>query len=507
MENFRIEKNVLVKYIGSESHIVVPDNVRAIGAQAFAFNTAIVSVILPRGVVSIGERAFESCQNLEYVEIPKTVSLIENNAFASCKKLDNITVPEGVPFIASKTFYMCLSLKNLTLPMSLTSISEEAFARCISLEEIAIGNDVVEIGEKAFMECFGLKRLSIGTGVEVIKWNTFAYCKSLEKVALTSSLRVIEYGAFDSCPAITDVYFNDGEELWSPIQIKTTRNETLLRARFHFHYTNSILEKGAPSPVEEVVCDVVETPTTEETPITEDVTVTKEAVTKPDGQVSFEVVEELPVCEETVEKEAEPEAADVIRTPTTGEQITLLDAEPVVEPVVEPVAEPVVEKPKKPTVRTTPKSAQSTVSEEFKKAFYQTFLSKLDETSVAAYRDKAAAMTDDDFETHSEALFLVPADEAYEFGCVCLCLGRYNHAFRSFLSAAGKGNVAAQYYVGAAFLFGIDTTKKIVDAARWLTKCKKDEVFGADAERLLVIVDEELDKPENAGLKVKRGNK
>jgi hypothetical protein len=56
-------------------------------------------------------------------------------------------------------------------------------------------------------------------------------------------------------------------------------------------------------------------------------------------------------------------------------------------------------------------------------------------------------------------------------------------------------------------LFGLDTTKKIVDAARWLTKCKKDEVFGADATRLLVIVDEELEKPENAGLKVKRGNK
>ena len=515
MENFRIEKNVLVKYTGNESHVVVPDQVRAVGAQAFAFNTAVVSVKLPRGVVSIGERAFDSCQNLEYVEIPTTVSLIENNAFASCKKLDNITIPEGVLFIASKTFYMCLSLKSMILPASVTSISEEAFARCISLEEIAIGNDVVEIGEKAFMECYGLKRLSIGTGVEVIKWNTFAYCKSLEKVALTASLRSLEYGAFDSCPAITDVYFNESESLWHQINVKPTRNETLLRAKFHFNYTDSIVNVATPSPIEDIVAEVVETPIEEEK----------------DEQVTLDVGDEIPAAEvETVDEPAtvvdEPatavadavEAVDVTPSVSTGEQLTLIDAIPEVTTPAEPetvveepktVEEPVKtpEKPKKPAVRTTPKSAQSTVSEAFKKAFYQTFLAKLDESDVAAYRAKAEAMTDESFETQSEALFLVPADDAYEFGCVCLCMERYNWAFRSFLSAAGKGSAYAQYYVGAAFLFGIDTTKKIVDAARWLTKCKKDEVFGADAEKLLVIVDEELDKPENAGLKVKRGNK
>jgi len=530
MDNFRIEKNILVKYTGDASHVVIPDGVRAIGAQAFAFNTVIESVKIPKGVLTIGERAFDHCQNLVSVDIPKTVTLIENNAFSTCKKLENITLPEGIPFIAAKTFYMCLSLKTLILPVSVTSIGDEAFARCISLEEMAIGDEVLEIGEKAFMECYGLKKLSIGRGVEVLKWNTFAYCKTLEKVQFTAALRQIEYGAFDSCPEITDLYFDEDEERFSQIHVNKTRNETLLRASRHFNYTESILSIAVPSLVEEVVTEVIEepavieeTPVVEETPIVEETVVTDEA-----GQLSFAVVEELPVVseEEKEDSETPEEAEEKPVTVVSGEQVALpietpAEAEEAAETdVSEDIATAISEvtevtvtattrpvTPKKPLVRTTPKSAQSTVSEEFKAAFYETFLSKLGDGAIASYRAKAEGMTDEDFETQSEALFLVPADDAYEFGCVCLVMGKHNWAFRSFLSAAGKGNTFAQYYVGACFLFGIDTTKKIVDAARWLTKCKKDELFGADAERLLVIVDEELEKPENAGLKVKRGNK
>ena len=512
MDNFRIEKNILVKYTGDETHVTVPEGVRAIGAQAFAFNSVVESIKIPKGVLTIGERAFDHCQNLVTVELPKTVSLIENNAFSTCKKLENITLPEGVPFIAAKTFYMCLSLKRLVLPVSVTSIGDEAFARCISLEEMAIGDEVLEIGEKAFMECYGLKRLSIGRGVEVLKWNTFAYCKTLEKVALTGALRQIEYGAFDSCPEITDLYFDEDEERFSQIHINKMRNETLLRAQRHLNYTGSILSLAVPALVEEVAVEVVTEPIVEE-PIVEEPIVEEPVVTEDEIQVSFAVVEELPivtdeesgevleaVVEKPVVKIPDEQLPLGLDTSVTDETIT---PEPV--PAATPVTSPTT--PKKPLVRTTPKSAQSTVSEEFKAAFYETFLAKLGEDAVADYRAKAENMTDEDFETQSEALFLVPADDAYEFGCVCLVMGKHNWAFRSFLSAAGKGNTFAQYYVGACFLFGIDTTKKIVDAARWLTKCKKDELFGADAERLLVIVDEELDKPENAGLKVKRGNK
>ncbi len=185
-------------------------------------------------------------------------------------------------------------------------------------------------------------------------------------------------------------------------------------------------------------------------------------------------------------------------------------------PVVEAPAvteTPVVEAPKhqpekkRTTIRTTPKSAVSDVTEADKKAFYEGFIALMPEDFAAEVQAKAASMSEESFESQSEALFLVPADEAYEFGCICLFMNKYNWAFRAFLAAAGKGNLPSQYYVGGCFLHGIDTTKKIVDAARWFTKCKNDETFGEKATALLAIVDAELEKPENAGLKVKRGNK
>ncbi|MBR2987162.1 MAG: leucine-rich repeat protein [Clostridia bacterium] len=517
MENFRIEKNILVKYTGNETHIVIPDHVRVIGAQAFAFNTTVVSVVIPKGVVTIGERAFDSCTSLESIEIPKTVSLIEKNAFSSCKKLDNVVIPEGVPFIAAKTFYMCLSLKTVTLPQSVTSINDEAFARCISIEEFAVGDDVIEIGEKAFMECYGLKNLMIGRGIEVVKWSTFASCRSLEKIAFTSTLREIEYGAFDNCPAIKDVYFDEADDIWRQISVKPTRNETLIAATYHYDYTGSIVSYAKPSYVEDVETEVVEDPTVTDTVLTDET----------DGQLSFKIIEELPVVtEETDASEETPEETDTPVDTSDAAQITIDEVEtPVETPEETPVETPVapVETPavpvtpatsvtktpaaKRPHVRTTPKSAQSTVTESFKKEFYRSFLAKLGDEAVAAFEAKAKTIDDETFETRSEALFLVPADEAYEFGCICLVLGKYNWAFRSFLSAAGKGSVPSQFYVGACFLFGLDTTKKIVDAARWLTKCKNDPVFGEDAVKLIAIVDEELEKPENLSLKVKRGNK
>jgi len=164
-------------------------------------------------------------------------------------------------------------------------------------------------------------------------------------------------------------------------------------------------------------------------------------------------------------------------------------------------------KPVERKIRTSQKSTAPEVSEDFKKEFYESFKATLPEDFKETVRAAADGMTEENFEAQSEALFLVPAQEAYEFGCVCLFMGRYNWAFRSFLSAAGKGILPAQFYVGSCFLYGIDTTKKIVDAARWLTKCKHHMTYGEKATALLAIVDAELDKPENAGLKIKRGKK
>ncbi len=532
MNDFYVEGNTLIKYKGNESHVIVPEGVRIIGRQAFTCRSTLVSVVLPEGVVTIGEQAFDSCYNLEKVVIPSTVTLIEKSAFASCRSLDNVVIPNGVPYIAVKTFIGCLSLKKVSIPDSVTVIGEYAFNRCHSLAEVTLSDNVTEIGEDAFSYCRSLKAVSIGKGVEVIRWNTFAYCESLEKVALKAGLREIVYSAFDTCPAIRDVYFNGSADAWKQVIVARTKNTTLLDAAFHFDYTKPITSAGrakeaAKSKAEAEaalqisfdILPVVEEQAAETAPA-EPVTaveVPEEAPAKDDDQIGmvfdgldlppFEKAEEAVVPSDTAEEPAAP--VEEKNAPAAGKTE---ESSPKEEPAINP---PVVKNPtpkktptrRTPAVRTTSKAAASDLTEEFKNGFYRSYLALLPTSLVAEQEKRAASLTEEDFETQSEALFLVPAEEAFEFGCLCLCMKRYNWAFRALLAAAGKGNLPSQYYVGCCFLWGIDTTKKIVDAARWLTKCKNDPVFGSEAKRLLAVVDEELEKPENAGLKVKRGNK
>ncbi len=553
MDDFYVEGNTLIKYKGNETHVIVPDGIRIIGRQAFTCRSTLLSVVLPEGVVTIGEQAFDSCYNLEKVVIPSTVTLIEKSAFAACRSLDNVVIPNGVPYIAFKTFVGCLSLKKVTIPDSVTVIGEFAFNRCFSLTEVTLGDNVTEIGEDAFSYCRNLRAVSIGKGAEVIRWNTFAYCEALEKVAFKTGLREIVYGAFDNCPAIRDVYFDGDADAWKQVTVARTKNTSLLDASFHFGYTKPITGAArakeaarakaeaeaahqisfdiladlpsSPSDEKEIsalsaehAADAEPTPAADALPEEEDeaqIRMTfdrseeseteKDRESAPSGDTvpavspekeSASSPEEVPpVSEEGMAREDKSDSAN---GPSKSSEVSV--------PQPEPSAAKRPEK-RRAMIRTTPKAALSDVSEEFRAAFYKSYLSLLPEAFVDEQRTRAEKMTEENIETQSEALFLVPAEEAYEFGCLCLTMGRYNLAFRAFLAAAGKGNLPSQYYVGCCFLWGIDTTKKIVDAARWLTKCKNDARFGEEARRLLAIVDAELEKPENAGLKVKRGNK
>lgn len=484
MNDFRIVGNTLVKYTGNEDHVFVPEGVTAIGSQAFAYHQKIVSVVLPEGVVSIAEKAFDSCVNLASVTIPSTVTLIDGGAFFGCRLLDHVVIPNGVTFIAAKAFLGCRSLKNITIPETVQMIGDEAFRRCTSLEEFAIGDQITSVGKGAFADCVSLKACSIGAGIECLRWNTFYGCLSLEKISFTKTIREVEFGAFDTCRSLAHVYYSGSQSDWKAVSVKGQRNETFLRATYHFDVTEPLI---APTQV-----------TADELNSTE--------------QLSFDVVEEIPIVVEEVKEEAP--AAEVIPEPVvTVEEPAKADNDIVqIEMDLGELSfgKPKGDHKKKTTerkIRTSQKSTAVDVTDDFKKEFYESFKATLPDDLKETIKAAADGMTEENFEAQSEALFLVPAQEAYEFGCVCLFMGRYNWAFRSFLSAAGKGILPAQFYVGSCFLWGIDTTKKIVDAARWLTKCKHHMTYGEKAIELLAIVDAELDKPENAGLKIKRGKK
>ena len=118
--DFEIEDGVLVRYLGNDTDVVVPEGVTKIQRYAFAERMEhrvgkppIHTVSLPDSLKEIEDFAFSSCEELEYVYMPEGVT-VTTNAFAICFKLENVTNWPDPVFAA--TLEKNLSYRNLWRP-------------------------------------------------------------------------------------------------------------------------------------------------------------------------------------------------------------------------------------------------------------------------------------------------------------------------------------------------------------------------------------------------------
>ncbi len=81
---FVVRKGVLEKYSGTQTHVVIPSNVKTIGAKAFA-GMKVAEVELPSTVTAIQSNAFADCGELEKVVISNGDIMISSSAFTGCK--------------------------------------------------------------------------------------------------------------------------------------------------------------------------------------------------------------------------------------------------------------------------------------------------------------------------------------------------------------------------------------------------------------------------------------
>jgi hypothetical protein len=75
----------LLKYLGTEEHVVVEDGIVAIASEAFKGNNYIKSVVLPDGIKKIDKEAFKECENLEWILLNKCdpLLMIDHSCFDS----------------------------------------------------------------------------------------------------------------------------------------------------------------------------------------------------------------------------------------------------------------------------------------------------------------------------------------------------------------------------------------------------------------------------------------
>ncbi len=226
--DFYISGNILVRYMGEEEQIVIPDEVKIIGERCFFGNERLKVVTCPEDLVEIREQAFMGCVTLQNVNLSDKLKRVEREAFAECKKLLKCSLPETLEYIGEYAFRRCFTLPPFNPWPENASISPYAFYKTGQLEKVwckqekstetadeaaAEQSDLrtdaplaerIHIAPYAFVKAAGIKTLKL-TKVKSIGKYAFAACEDLEEIDIDAPDCVVEKGAFSGCPKLKKV--------------------------------------------------------------------------------------------------------------------------------------------------------------------------------------------------------------------------------------------------------------------------------------------------------------
>lgn len=230
--DYEYDGNTLVKYLGSDSEVTLPNWVTKIGNDAFSGNTSLTRVVMPDSVREIDYQAFEGCTNLQSVVMSESVRTIGSSAFSGCKRLEDISLPARLSSLGSGVFAGCNSLSDVVIdsnnesyvcsdgviyskngnevvqylagrpytsyamPNVSSKIGEYSFWGASELSSISLSDGVNRIPEYAFSNCDGLKNIFLPNSVETINAYAFSDCNNLESINIPESVGFIDDRAF-----------------------------------------------------------------------------------------------------------------------------------------------------------------------------------------------------------------------------------------------------------------------------------------------------------------------
>lgn len=162
--------------------LVLPEDVCAIGNNAFYNCKGLRSLTIKGKVKQIGMNCFADCINLKNVCLSDDIENIGNGGVANCKSLTSVHLPTNLSFISDSLFYGCENLTDVTIPLSVKEIRKGAFSGCKSMLKVDLPFICNSIGEKAFEKCTSLTMIKLPYNVTEIGESAFADCEGLTTV-------------------------------------------------------------------------------------------------------------------------------------------------------------------------------------------------------------------------------------------------------------------------------------------------------------------------------------
>ena len=221
--DFYVSGKTLVRYMGNEEQIQIPNGVEIIGERCFFGKEQLKIVLCPDSLLEIREQAFAGCVTLQNVILSDKLKRIEREAFAECRKLLKCNLPETVEYIGEYAFRRCITLKPFEPWPAKARVHAYAFylakqfgernALPAADEERKAGRLMAEsaaekeesgIAPYAHARENGIKCLNL-SGVERIGKYAFHSCPELEEIVIDAPDCVIGQYAFSACPNLRKV--------------------------------------------------------------------------------------------------------------------------------------------------------------------------------------------------------------------------------------------------------------------------------------------------------------
>lgn len=105
---------------------------------------------VPAGITDIW--AYYSNETVEKVILPENLKIIGSNAFFGYEVLTSIKIPDSVVIIEYNAFQGC-GLSEITIPASVREIQDYAFTLCEKLQSVVFEGNNITMGKSAFSLC------------------------------------------------------------------------------------------------------------------------------------------------------------------------------------------------------------------------------------------------------------------------------------------------------------------------------------------------------------------
>ncbi|MBP5787169.1 MAG: leucine-rich repeat protein, partial [Kiritimatiellae bacterium] len=189
--------------------LVLPDSVRYIGENGFAYCSNLTEIVWGEGLNDLRNGAFGNCSALTVLEIPNGVTNLSGSAFGGCTAVERVEFPDSLKVIDG-AFGGCTNLSEVVWGESVEVIKNSAFGGCVGLTELVLPDSVTYIGEGAFSGCSGLAEITWGAGIENIQNGAFSGCTGLTSVTIPGSVTNFSGSVFSGCTNVTQVVLEDG---------------------------------------------------------------------------------------------------------------------------------------------------------------------------------------------------------------------------------------------------------------------------------------------------------